>query len=51
MASFSVNCLFLFPNFAPTWWRKLFPSAATSRGGETLAASGARKRKFNNLNQ
>jgi len=30
MASFSVNCPFLFPNFAPTWWKKLGSQAATS---------------------
>jgi hypothetical protein len=38
MASFSVNCPFLFPNFAPTWWKKLGSQAATSSSIGTLAA-------------
>ena len=38
MASFSVNCPFLFPNFAPTWWKKLGRQAATSSARETLFA-------------
>ena len=36
MASFSVNCPFLFPNFAPTWWKKLGSQAATSSSMGTL---------------
>lgn len=39
MANFSVNCPFLFPNFAPTWWKKLGSKAATSSSMGTLAAS------------
>jgi hypothetical protein len=38
MASFSVSCSFLFPNFAPTWWKKLGFQAATSSSKETLFA-------------
>ena len=38
MASFSVNCPFLFPNFAPTWWKKLGSQAATSSSMGTLWA-------------
>jgi len=38
MASFSVNCPFLFPNFAPTWWKKLGSQAATSSSMGTLVA-------------
>ena len=39
MANFSVNCPFLFPNFAPTWWKKLGSQAATSSSMGTLVAS------------
>jgi len=39
MASFSVNCPFLFPNFALTWWKKLGSQAATSSSMGTLSAS------------
>ncbi len=39
MAGFSVNCPFLFPNFAPTWWKKLGSQAATSYSMGTLYAS------------
>ena len=35
---FSVNCPFLFPNFAPTWWKKLGSQAATSSSMGTLWA-------------
>jgi hypothetical protein len=38
MAGFSVNCPFLFPNFAPTWWKKLGSQAATSSSMGTLPA-------------
>jgi hypothetical protein len=38
MAIFSVNCPFLFPNFAPTWWKKLGSQAATSSSMGTLFA-------------
>ena len=39
MASFSVNCPFLFPNFAFSYWKKLGSQAATSSSMGTLLAS------------
>jgi hypothetical protein len=39
MAGFSVNCPFLFANFAPTLWKKLSSQAATSSSMGTLSAS------------
>ncbi len=39
MANFSVNCQFLFPNFAPTWWKKLGSQVTTSSSMGTLVAS------------
>ena len=47
MANFSVNCPFLFPNFAPTWWKKLGSQAATSSSMGTLAVILAQTQESN----